>query len=128
MPTVARLPTQILATSTPQPVIGKIIERSVNVRQTPSTKAKVLTTLKKDNQIALVARNEAGPDSDVDFLVTFEKEAHWSFFDMVDMQDELKDILGREVDLVERLAVERSENYIRRRHILQSLEPVYVAG
>ena len=47
---------------------------------------------------------------------------------MVDMQDELKEILGREVDLVERRAVERSENYIRRRHILQSLEPLYVAG
>jgi len=44
------------------------------------------------------------------------------------MQDELKAILGREVDLVERRAVEQSENYIRRRHILQSLEQVYVAG
>jgi len=43
------------------------------------------------------------------------------------MQDELTTILGREVDLVERQAVERSENTIRRRHILRSTEPVYVA-
>jgi uncharacterized protein len=64
----------------------------------------------------------------VDFLVTFEGEARWSLFDMIDMQGELKEILGLEVDLVERRAVERSENYIRRRHILQSVEPVYVAG
>jgi len=75
-----------------------------------------------------VLREDFRPDSDVDFLVTFEEDAHWSLFDKIDMQDELKEILGREVDLVERLAVERSENYIRRRHILQSLEPLYVAG
>jgi uncharacterized protein len=75
-----------------------------------------------------VLREDFRPNSDVDFLVTFEKEARWSLFDMIDMQDELKELLGREVDLVERQAVERSENYIRRRHILRSLEPVYVAG
>ncbi len=44
------------------------------------------------------------------------------------MQDELQAILGREVDLVEREAVEQSENYVQRRHILQNEEPVYVAG
>jgi uncharacterized protein len=75
-----------------------------------------------------VLRDDFRPDSDVDFLVTFEGEARWSLFDLIDMQDELRGILGREVDLVERRAVERSENYIRRRHILQSLESVYVAG
>ena len=64
----------------------------------------------------------------MDVLVVFEGDSHWSLFEMIDMQDELKEILRREVDLVERRAVERSENYIRRRHILQSLEPVYVAG
>jgi predicted nucleotidyltransferase len=44
------------------------------------------------------------------------------------MEQELTELLGREVDLVEREAVEQSENYIRRRHILTSLKPVYVAG
>jgi len=75
-----------------------------------------------------VLREDFRPDSDVDLLVTFEPDSQWSLFDMIDMQDELKEVLGREVDLVERRAVERSENYIRRRHILQSLEPLYVAG
>ena len=46
---------------------------------------------------------------------------------MVEMQDELERILGRKVDLVERSAIEQSENYIRRRHILGSAEPFYVA-
>jgi uncharacterized protein len=74
-----------------------------------------------------VLREDFRPDSDVDVLVTFSGDAHWSLFDLVTMQEELKKIVGREVDLVERQAVERSENYIRRRHILHSLEQVYVA-
>jgi hypothetical protein len=32
------------------------------------------------------------------------------------------------VDLVERKAIERSENYLRRKHILTSAERVYVEG
>ncbi len=74
-----------------------------------------------------VLRDDFRPDSDVDVLVTFVPGAHWSLFDMVRMQKELESILGREVDLVERKAVEQSENYIRRKRILRSLVPVYVA-
>jgi predicted nucleotidyltransferase len=74
-----------------------------------------------------VLRDDFRPDSDVDVLVSFAPEAHWTLFDLVKMENDLAAILGREVDLVERQAVERSENYLRRRHILQSVEPVYVA-
>src|SRR6266478_8854491 len=66
-----------------------------------------------------VLRDDFRPDSDVDVLVTFAPETRYSLFDLVHMQDELKEIFGREVDLVERKAVERSENYIRRKHILR---------
>ena len=72
-------------------------------------------------------RDDFGPESDVDVLVSFSENARWSLLDLVAMQEELKQLLGREVDLVERCAVEASENYIRRRHILSSAEPVYVA-
>jgi len=37
-------------------------------------------------------------------------------------------VVGRPVDLVDRLAVERSRNYLRRRQIMREAEPVYVAG
>jgi predicted nucleotidyltransferase len=74
-----------------------------------------------------VLRDDFRPDSDVDVLVTFAPGAHWSLFDMVRMQRELESLLGREVDLVERSAVEQSENYIRRKRIIGSLVPVYVA-
>jgi len=74
-----------------------------------------------------VLREDFRPDSDVDVLVTFAPDTRYSLFDLVHVQDELKQIFGREVDLVERKAVEKSENYIRRKHILSSVEPVYVA-
>lgn len=74
-----------------------------------------------------VLREDFRPDSDVDVLVSFAEDARWSLFDLVAMQEEFQDIVGRKVDLVERKAIQRSENYIRRRHILQSAEPVYVA-
>jgi predicted nucleotidyltransferase len=74
-----------------------------------------------------VLREDFRPDSDVDVLVTFAQGARPSLFDMVGMQEELEEILGRKVDLVEREAVEQSENYIRRKRILQDLVAVYVA-
>ncbi len=74
-----------------------------------------------------VCREDFRPDSDVDVLVSFADDSRWSLFDLADMQEELKTILGREVDLVERRSVENSENYIRRRHMLKSLRPIYVA-
>jgi predicted nucleotidyltransferase len=97
----------------------------------PKDKIEVFCRRWKIKEFALfgsVLREDFRPDSDIDVLVTFAADAHWSLFDLVSMQEELKHILGREVDLVERRSVERSENYIRRRHILQSQEPIYVAG
>jgi predicted nucleotidyltransferase len=72
-------------------------------------------------------REDFRPDSDVDVLVEFDDAASATLFDIVDMQDELTNLFGRPVDLLTRSAVERNENYIRRKHILSSVEPVYVA-
>ena len=72
-------------------------------------------------------REDFRPDSDVDVLVRFSPEARWDLFDLMRMEEELKAIFGREVDLVERSAVERSRNYVRRKAILNSLEPIYAA-
>jgi predicted nucleotidyltransferase len=72
-----------------------------------------------------VLREDFRPDSDLDILVDFDPEAHHGLFSLVRMQSELKEILGRGVDLVERSAVESSRNYIRRKAILSSAEAVY---
>jgi len=74
-----------------------------------------------------VLRADFGPESDVDVLVTFAPDARWTLFDHVDMEDELRAILGRDVDLVTRRSVERSPNYIRRKAILESAEVVYAS-
>ncbi|MBE3069797.1 MAG: nucleotidyltransferase domain-containing protein [Planctomycetes bacterium] len=72
-------------------------------------------------------RGEMGPRSDVDLLVTFAPDAEWSLFDHFHMENELVQVLGREVDLVSREAVQESPNWIRRRHILSSARTIYAA-
>ena len=69
---------------------------------------------------------EFGPDSDVDVLVTFEPAAPWRLFDWVHMEDELAKAFGRRVDLVERAAVEESDNQFRRDSILASVVSLHV--
>jgi predicted nucleotidyltransferase len=70
-------------------------------------------------------REDFRPDSDIDLLYTFESDARRSLFDLVEMEDELSQLLGRKVDLVSRRAVERSHNWIRRKAILESARRVY---
>lgn len=74
-----------------------------------------------------VLRDDFGPDSDVDVLVEFEQGQEPDLMALVSIESELSEILGHKVDMVERESVEQSRNYIRRRHILQSVEAVYVA-
>jgi len=63
-------------------------------------------------------------ESDVDVLVTFFPDAKFGLFDMVHMENELKEIFGRDVDLVERAAL---RNPFRRRAILENTKVVYEA-
>jgi len=74
-----------------------------------------------------VLRDDFGPDSDVDVLVEFDDGHKHSLMDLVGMEEGLTEMFGQKADLVERRSVERSENYIRRRHVLESVETVYVA-
>ena len=48
------------------------------------------------------ARDEAGPDSDVDFLVEFSEK---SFDRYMELKELLEDLLGRKVDLVLKSAI-----------------------
>ena len=73
-----------------------------------------------------VLREDFGPDSDIDVLVSFVPGADWSLFDHIRMEEEFSTILGRNVDIVTRRTVERSDNWIRRKAILESAVPCYV--
>ncbi|MDP2974672.1 MAG: nucleotidyltransferase family protein [Anaerolineales bacterium] len=73
-----------------------------------------------------VLRDDFRPDSDVDVLVEFEP-GKTPGFAFITMQDELKEILKRDVDLLTFKSIESSRNYIRREAILSSAREVYVA-
>jgi predicted nucleotidyltransferase len=75
-----------------------------------------------------VLRDDFRPDSDVDVLVTFEKGVPWDLWHVIEMQEELEAIVGRPVDLVDREAVERSDNPFRKRLILNGSQVVYTRG
>jgi predicted nucleotidyltransferase len=70
-------------------------------------------------------RDDFGPESDVDLLVTFDPDAPWSLFDLVEMKLDLEELFGREVDVMTRRAIEKSSNWIRRESILNTALPIY---
>jgi predicted nucleotidyltransferase len=72
-----------------------------------------------------VVTEDYSPDSDVDVLVSFDPEARWTLFDLDRMEDELRDIFARRVDLVTRGSVEASPNYLRRKSILESVTIIH---
>jgi len=72
-------------------------------------------------------RDDFQPESDIDFLYTFCHTVGWTLFDLVTMEQELEELLGRPVDLVDRKSIEASENWIRRKAILGTAERIYVA-
>jgi predicted nucleotidyltransferase len=74
-----------------------------------------------------VLRDDFAPESDVDVLVSFEPGRGGDPFEHIDMERELAAMLGREVDLVVRSAVERSRNWLRRREILETARTLYAA-
>ena len=73
------------------------------------------------------ARGELHAGSDVDVLVSFDPAADPDLIDVLHLQDELGALFGRRVDLVEREAIEASDNWIVRREVLGSAEPLYAA-
>src|SRR5947207_14220796 len=71
-----------------------------------------------------VLREDFGPDSDVDVLVTFSNDAQWSLYEWVEMIAELREIFGRDVDLLSRQSL---RNPFRRHEILKTRETLYAA-
>ena len=64
---------------------------------------------------------------DLDLLVTFAPDSRWGLFEHERMERELTELLGLNVDLVSRRAIESSENALRRNSILAAAVPVHVS-
>lgn len=73
-----------------------------------------------------VLRDDFGPESDVDFLVTFGPGERWTIGDIAHMEVELSRMVGRRVEIVERDAVEQNPNRYVRGHILATAQPISV--
>jgi hypothetical protein len=75
-----------------------------------------------------VLRDDFTPESDVDFLVVFKDNDYGPWMGKLnDLEHDLAELLGRKVDVVSKRGVEQSANYIRRKRILESAHPIYVA-
>ena len=66
--------------------------------------------------------------SDIDFLVVFDPQIPLSLMDLVGIQYQLEDQIGRKVDLIEKRSIEKSHNWIRRQNILDSAIVIYESG
>ena len=73
-----------------------------------------------------VLREDFKSTSDVDVLIEFEN-GYTPGLAFYAMPEELKKILGRDVDLLTYRGLQRSKNPIRRRSILDSAQVYYVA-
>jgi uncharacterized protein len=70
-------------------------------------------------------RDDFSAQSDIDLLVSFAPHSDWSLFDHIQMKLELKQLFGREVDLITRRALEQSRNPLLRSEILNSAKVLY---
>ena len=55
-----------------------------------------------------ILRDDFRSDSDIDVMVQFCPNSHNTLFDLVQMEDELKQIFNRDVDLVNRKGITNS--------------------
>jgi hypothetical protein len=76
-----------------------------------------------------ILRDDFKADSDIDMLVVFDSSAnpHLSLMDLVGMEYQLEDMVGREVDLIEKRSIVDSDNWIRRKNILNTAQVIYAS-
>lgn len=73
-----------------------------------------------------ILRDDFCPDSDVDVMVEFAADAHPTFTILDEMEEHLKQIFDRNIDLITRQGIETTRNYLRRQEILSSAQIIYV--
>lgn len=75
-----------------------------------------------------VQGDDVGAEPRIEFLVRFRPDVMRRYDEAVAMERELGELVGRDVELVDyRSVVDWSDNYIRRRAILESAQTVYLA-
>ena len=73
-------------------------------------------------------RDDFSPESDIDALVDFSSQSKWGLFDHIQMKQELKELFGRNVDLITQRSLEQSHNDLLRAEILENAKVIYSLG
>jgi uncharacterized protein len=68
-----------------------------------------------------MARGDTDPNSDIDLLVELDPQSHFSLFELVDLQDDLRALLGRPAHI----AFASKLRAWLREEILQDAIPIY---
>ena len=69
-----------------------------------------------------ILRDDFRPDSDIDILASFAPNTSWNLFDLMQMQDELENMLGRAVDFAQKAQI---TNPFSRTEILENHRIIY---
>ena len=72
-----------------------------------------------------VVREDFKPESDIDVMVEFSRDAKWGLWDLVRLQRNLEELLHRNVDVVEKGTI---RNPYRKKSIHRDLTVVYPPG
>jgi predicted nucleotidyltransferase len=80
--------------------------------------------IRKISLFGSALRADFNRESDLDFLVEFEKERSYSLFDLFSIREDFSRALGRKVDLVEKAGL---RNPYRKKAIIDSARLIYAA-
>lgn len=94
--------------------------------------AEIMAFCKKNDIVELsvfgsILTEDFTPESDVDFLVTFNKSSAHNLFHIARMKEELQNITGRQVDFVNKKSITKSQNYFKKKSILSNNRVIYAA-
>lgn len=72
-----------------------------------------------------ILRDDFSVNSDVDFLITLsaDNKLNWIYFQL--MEEELKKMINRDIDIIFKDNLEKSANWIRKKEILTTAEVIY---
>lgn len=74
-----------------------------------------------------VLRDDFGPDSDVDVMISLSPQTRFGLMKYGRLIYDLRQLIGRKVDVVLRKEIEASSNRFRKRDVLSNHRTIYVA-
>ena len=72
-----------------------------------------------------ILRDDFKPDSDIDFLISFELSAPQGLLTLAKIKSQLEILLNYPVDIAIKDSINNSDNWIRRQEILTTAQTIY---